>query len=62
MSAMNERHFRFFILLSSFALVGALLGYLRDGSLSGMLAGAFFLVVISGVVGLLMTDARSPAN
>jgi uncharacterized membrane protein (UPF0136 family) len=56
---MTERHNKLFKLLASFALVGAIVGYLREASFFGTLAGAIFFIVICGVVGLLMTDSRS---
>ena len=57
---MNEHFIRLSTSIVGFALIGALVGYLREGSFIGMLAGAIFFVVICGVVGLLMTDSRSP--
>ena len=59
---MNERYIRLSKLFASFALVGAIVGYLREASFFGTLAGAIFFMVIWGIVGLLMTDSRSPAK
>jgi len=59
---MNGRHIQLSKLFASFALVGAIVGYLREASFSGVLAGAIFLLVWGGIVGLLMTDSRSPAK
>jgi uncharacterized membrane protein (UPF0136 family) len=59
---MKERIFRLAIVGGYFAAVGAIIGYLREASFSGTVAGAIFFVVALGIVTLLMTDSRSQTN
>ena len=59
---MNERNIRLAKLCSFCAVVGAIIGYLRDASFSGMLAGAILFLVVWGIVGILITTPNSPAN
>ena len=59
---MNERNIHLAKLLGPLAVIGAIVGYLREASFSGMLAGAIFFLVLGGIVGLLITDSRSPAK
>ena len=61
-STMSERHIHLATLFGSLAVIGAIIGYLREASFSGMLAGAIFLLVVGGIVGLLFTDSRSPVR
>lgn len=59
---MKERNIQFAKLLGPLAVIGAIIGYLREVSFSGMLAGAIFFLVLGGIVGLLITDSRSAPN
>jgi len=56
---MNGRYIRLAEPCDFFAFVGAIIGYLRYTSFSGMIAGALFFLVVWGIVGLLITDSRS---
>jgi uncharacterized membrane protein (UPF0136 family) len=59
---MNERIIRLATICGYLAVVGAIIGYLREASFSGTIAGAIFFVVVWGFVALLMTDRRSLAR
>jgi uncharacterized membrane protein (UPF0136 family) len=59
---MNERNIHLAKLFGPLAVIGAIVGYLREASFSGMLAGAVFFLVLGGIVGLLITDSRSVAK
>jgi uncharacterized membrane protein (UPF0136 family) len=59
---MNERNIRLAKLCGFVAIAGAIIGYLRDASVAGTIAGAVLFLVIWGTVGILMTSPNSPAN
>ena len=59
---MNERNIHLAKLLGPLAVIGAIVGYLREASFFGLFAGAIFFFVLGGIVGLLITDSRSAAK
>jgi uncharacterized membrane protein (UPF0136 family) len=59
---MYERSIRLAKLYGPLVVIGAVVGYLRETSFSGMLTGAIFFLVLGGTVGLLITDSRSVAK
>jgi uncharacterized membrane protein (UPF0136 family) len=59
---MNERIIQLATICGYLAVVGAVIGYLREASFSGTIAGAIFYVVVWGFVALLMTDRKALAK
>jgi uncharacterized membrane protein (UPF0136 family) len=59
---MNERHLRLSKLWTFCAFVGAIIGYFREPSLSGAIAGGILFLVACGTVSVLMTTPNSSAS
>lgn len=59
---MNARNIRLAKLCAFCAVLGAIVGYLRDASIPGAIAGAILFLVVWGIVGILITTPNSPAN
>ena len=59
---MSERNIQLAKLCGVFAVVGAIVGYLREASLSGVVGGAILFLIVWGIVGILITAPNSPAN
>jgi uncharacterized membrane protein (UPF0136 family) len=59
---MNVRNARLAKLCGFCAVVGAIIGYLRNASFSSTIAGAIFFLVVWGIVGILITTPNSRAN
>src|ERR1700680_416599 len=53
-STMNERNIHLAELFGILAVIGAIVGYLREASFPGILAGAIFFLALGGIVGLLI--------
>jgi uncharacterized membrane protein (UPF0136 family) len=59
---MNERIIQLAKIFGPLAVIGAFVGYLREASFPGILAGAILFLVLGGIVALMITDSRSPAK
>jgi uncharacterized membrane protein (UPF0136 family) len=59
---MNQGSIYLARLLGPLAVVGGTVGYLREASFPGVVAGAILFLVLGGIVALMITDSRSPAK